>query len=185
MGELFITPDTHFSHKLIARMRGFGDDTASHDAAIVERWNATVSPRDTIWHLGDFSFANREATEAIFSRLNGEKHFIVGNHDARSTAKLPWASVHDLHKLRHGGTRIVLCHYPLMTWDGAWHGSIHAHGHCHGSLGPNTSRRFDAGTDCHPELRPFHVDEVVADAMSRPYDVVDRHGMGYHGERTV
>lgn len=47
---------------------------------IIEKWNETVKPDDTVYVLGDFSLAHRPV-ETILPRLNGIKHLIAGNHD--------------------------------------------------------------------------------------------------------
>lgn len=49
--------------------------------ALISIWNSTIQPKDTIFHLGDFSFGNVEETMAILQRLNGKIHLIQGNHD--------------------------------------------------------------------------------------------------------
>ena len=43
-------------------------------------------------HLGDFSFYNAEKTKAIFNRLSGRKHLIMGNHD-RSHSRTWWKNI--------------------------------------------------------------------------------------------
>lgn len=46
------------------------------------------------------------------------------------------------------GTRVVMCHYPLLTWDKAHHGSYMLHGHVHSTVPVNdTHRRYDVGVD--------------------------------------
>jgi calcineurin-like phosphoesterase family protein len=47
---------------------------------MVKRWNAVVTPGDTVYYLGDFSLARR-SVELFVPRLNGGKYFIMGNHD--------------------------------------------------------------------------------------------------------
>lgn len=50
-------------------------------AAMIAKWNAVVRSEDKVFHLGDFSFLNKERTQAIVSQLNGYKILILGNHD--------------------------------------------------------------------------------------------------------
>lgn len=84
MPEIYITSDSHFSHKGIIQFsetkpfRPF-DTIEEHDEELVKRWNAVVNPKDTVWHLGDVVFGKRNMP--ILSRLNGYKRLVLGNHD--------------------------------------------------------------------------------------------------------
>lgn len=79
---IFFTSDTHFGHANIIKYckRPF-TDKYEMDRVLIERWNATVGPRDIIYHLGDFSFYGATQTAQILSTLNGYKILIRGNHD--------------------------------------------------------------------------------------------------------
>ena len=160
----FYTADTHFRHARVIEFnrrpfRGFQD----MDEAMVRRWNDRVGPDDTVWHLGDFAVEVDEArVEAIFHRLNGTKHLVVGNHDEgdEGILTLPWASVERLAHVDDAGRQVVLCHYPMVTWLGARHDAVHLHGHTHGSL-PGTTARADVGVDCW-DFAPVTLDEAMA-----------------------
>lgn len=84
MPEVFFTSDSHFGHKGIITFsetkpfRPF-ETIEEHDAELVRRWNAVVTPKDTVWHLGDFAFGRRNI--AIADELNGIKRLVMGNHD--------------------------------------------------------------------------------------------------------
>ena len=139
---LFLTADTHFGHAGVVDHVGrpFAD-VAAMDSAMVEIWNMVVGPKDTVWHLGDFSLGPRGTAERIFRRLNGSIHLVRGNHDGDDVRSCGWASVHDMHSFRIDGTKVVLCHYPMLSWPGSAHNrdgrvaSIMAHGHVNGSPG--------------------------------------------------
>jgi len=49
------------------------------DDHIIKRWNETVGPEDTVFHLGDVSMT-REGLELV-RQLNGKKYLIAGNYD--------------------------------------------------------------------------------------------------------
>lgn len=51
---------------------------------LVENWNNTVRPCDTVYHLGDVALIGVQKTAAITHRLNGNKILIFGNHDAQN-----------------------------------------------------------------------------------------------------
>lgn len=82
MENVFFTSDHHFGHKLIIDFESRPFENAMEmNEAMIGRWNEVVGPEDKVFHLGDFSFLNLEATRAIVSRLNGYKMLILGNHD--------------------------------------------------------------------------------------------------------
>jgi calcineurin-like phosphoesterase family protein len=90
MARTFFTADLHFGHQKIIDYcdRPFHD--ADHmDQMLVEFWNETVSPKDTVWVLGDVSMVPK--CIAPVKELNGTKHLIAGNHD----------SVHPMHRRYH------------------------------------------------------------------------------------
>lgn len=147
---LFFTADHHFGHGGARGLfrRPF-DSTAAMDEAMIARWNAVVGPADTVWHLGDFAVRQDAAHMAeILGRLAGTKHLVAGNNDPAATRGLAgWAAVHDLLEIEAEGRRLVLCHYPLRSWNGMGKGALQLHGHSHGRLKPLT-RQIDVGVDC-------------------------------------
>ncbi|MBM7565040.1 phosphoesterase [Paenibacillus sacheonensis] len=93
MAKVFFISDHHFGHKHIIdfESRPFANADEMNEA-MIEKWNAVVGTEDKVFHLGDFSFLNRDKTAAIVSRLNGYKHLILGNHD-RGRSRQWWLSV--------------------------------------------------------------------------------------------
>ena len=62
---VWFTADTHFGHGgALGLFRRPFASVAAMDAALIERWNATVAAEDTVWHLGDFAVRVREARAA-------------------------------------------------------------------------------------------------------------------------
>lgn len=88
MANVFFTSDHHFGHKRIIdfESRPF-IDVEQMNKVMIENWNAVVSPADKVFHLGDFSFLNKELTRAIVEELNGYKILILGNHDRGRSRK--------------------------------------------------------------------------------------------------
>lgn len=86
--KVFIISDTHFGHGRIIQYenRPF-NSTNEMDEEMIKRWNAKVTNNDTVFHLGDFCFSNKEKTANIVSRLNGKKILIMGNHDRSHPVK--------------------------------------------------------------------------------------------------
>ena len=177
---IWLTSDTHFGHAGVLAMAGrpFAD-VAAMDEGLIAIWNGLVGRRDTVWHLGDFSLGPRGTAARVFRRLNGRKNLVRGNHDGDDVLSCEWESVHDLASQSVDGVRLVMCHYPMLSWRGsAYNGqrhvsgqpatvtSIHCHGHVHGT--PRNTRlphqdpfRIDVGVDMH-SMAPVAAEAVVA-----------------------
>ncbi|WP_029009115.1 metallophosphoesterase family protein [Azospirillum halopraeferens] len=161
--RVFFTADTHFGHAgAISRFRRPFTGVAEMDEAMVARWNATVAPDDTVWHLGDFALRRApDAMAALLDRLNGVKHLIAGNNDGPATRALPgWESVADYAEMVVDDTRLVLCHYAFRTWNGMYRGALNLHGHSHGQL-KGMTRQYDVGVDVR-DFRPVTVADLTA-----------------------
>ena len=165
---IFFTSDTHFGDPRILRIdrRPFAD-LPSHDAALVEAWNAVVGLDDTVWHLGDFALGPPpERIAALLGALNGRKHLIVGNNDGPATLSAPgWTSVAHYAETEVEGRRLVLCHYAFRTWNGLGRGAINLHGHSHGRLKP-IPRQYDVGVDAQG-LAPVTLDQILVSRRGR------------------
>lgn len=153
--KIWFTSDTHFTHKNIIkystnRKEELGldidnpDMLKKHDDALIRRWNMTVRKHDTIYILGDFSFASTEDTKKILGKLNGKKHLIIGNHDKscrglenyfESTSQIREVTFKKtMFDFLDENMHCVLCHFPLVAWNRRMHGSCMIHGHTHGSI---------------------------------------------------
>lgn len=161
---VYFTSDLHVDHnniiKYSPRTRGHFGSLAEMNEAIRTGWNDTVDDNDTVYVLGDVSFQkNKDEARAFIKSLRGHKHLILGNHDQviKKYCLDLFESVHDLRRVTfddpsapRGRWEVVMCHYPIVSWDKRHHGSIHAHGHCHGTLvlpGDLQSNMFDVGLD--------------------------------------
>jgi calcineurin-like phosphoesterase family protein len=159
---VFFTSDTHFGDRRALRFdrRPFAG-LAEHDQALVERWNEIVGPHDEVWHLGDFALGPpAERIAALLTSLNGRKHLIIGNNDSGTTLQAGWASVAHYAEIVADGRPLVLCHYPLRTWNGIGKGAVNLHGHSHGRLRP-IARQYDVGVDVW-DFRPVPLAAMLA-----------------------
>lgn len=82
----YFSSDLHFCHDRIIgySVRPF-KTVQEMNEKLVEHWNATVKPTDTVWCLGDVAMGAIEESLRLCSRLHGQKHLLCGNHDR------PWA----------------------------------------------------------------------------------------------
>lgn len=77
---IFFSSDHHFWHTNVIKYcsRPYDSVEAMNDD-LIARWNAAVSPDDTVYYLGDFSLSVRALP--IVGKLNGTKILVPGNHD--------------------------------------------------------------------------------------------------------
>jgi len=160
-GEVWFTSDTHFYHANIIRFcnRPFKSVGEMNDV-LIANWNGLVAPRDTVYHLGDFSMGDGFR---VFRRLNGNICLIKGNHDKDKWLRdMPFGWVKDVYFLKAGKRAnkwLWLSHYAHRRWPNAHHGSLHLYGHSHGEL-PGFGRSMDVGVDAF-NFEPVHLDEVI------------------------
>lgn len=83
--KLFLVSDSHWCHnkEFLYKKRGF-NSIEEHDEVLVQRWNETVRPQDSVIHLGDFVLGAGKDSEVkaieYFNKLNGNITLLWGNH---------------------------------------------------------------------------------------------------------
>ena len=187
MAEKWFTSDVHLGHQSVLNFRPLtrqGTSTEEHDGTILRNWNRQVSPDDTVYILGDFSFASADAIKYWLDQLNGKKCLILGNHDKviRSDYSIQkrFTWVKDYHEEAIGNRFVVMHHYPSLEWNGMIHGSYYLFGHVHGSydMCPITlgGRSMDVGLDSRPNgiaprngpMSLWHWEEIDQILSKRP-----------------
>ena len=135
--KIFVISDTHFGHE---NMYKFTDFSGTHrvrkefqsahegDLAMIERWNAVVSPQDHVYHLGDVSMGPRGLS--IVGRLNGRKRLVLGNHDKEPIRDYLAAGFQKIFSSRQFDRWCILTHIPIHP-EGLVGGKINIHGHIH------------------------------------------------------
>lgn len=173
--NVYFTADLHIGHKFVAEKRGF-QSVDEHDDCIIEAWRSRVKSGDRIYVCGDFNFRK----ENILHKLPGDKHLIRGNHDRKIHDG--WSSVADIRNVKikddnapRGKQYIVLCHFPMLSWNKMHYGSWMLHGHCHGNLLDSDCKRLDVGVDTRDDWSPWSYDEVLDAMLERDIKVVDHH----------
>lgn len=119
--------DLHFYHKsLLTELdkRGFESVEEMHEY-MVKAWNEKVNRRDEVVILGDVSIGTAAETNEILGKLNGKLCLIRGNHDNRFLTKSEFRAerfewVKDYHELKDDGRKVVLCHYPILCYNGQY-----------------------------------------------------------------
>jgi calcineurin-like phosphoesterase family protein len=158
MNRIFVIADTHFGHSNIIKyepvLRPF-TTISEHDEALVEYWNETVKPADTVWHLGDVLFGAHNS--GTLKRLNGIKKLVMGNHDVYHDM------VYTNYFCRVCGTGelkgYILSHVPVHPGQfPRFKGNIH--GHMHSKTVEDT--RYACVSVEQTNLRPIQLDQVIA-----------------------
>lgn len=156
--RVFAIADTHFGHRKIIEFEAAARPFASiedHDRELVARWNATVRPQDTVWHLGDVYFGGRDA-HAVLGSLNGHKRLVLGNHDQYPLEiyQTYFKRIYGVAEYRH----CVLTHVPVERGQ-SYRYAANVHGHLH------AKRMADPWYYCvsaeHLDLRPVLFDEIL------------------------
>lgn len=173
----YFTSDSHFYHKGIIDFcnRPFESVEEMNEKLIIN-WNSVIDKDSEVFHLGDLMLvSNMDKLTSILSRLNGNIHLIMGNHDYqnkinRNISKNLFKSINDYLDIRvldeemdDGEQRLFLCHYPMNSWAGSQRGSWNLFGHVHTrpySYNPRYNcNSLDVGVDAH-NYTPIHYNQV-------------------------
>jgi calcineurin-like phosphoesterase family protein len=156
----FFSADLHLGHKNIIDFcdRPFTTldghpDTDAMFKMFVRNFNAVMKPGDELYILGDLAFDWKMAREFLRA-VPGQKFMIWGNHDPKRNAdRDQLADLIQVGKdiMETGlsdGTKVVMCHYPMLRWNKGHFGSVMLHGHTHGGCTyPYPMRILDVGVD--------------------------------------
>lgn len=186
--NIWITSDTHYSHKNICRgvtnwltnenpeecvTRDFNTIEEMNDK-LVNNINDVVEQSDWLIHLGDWSFGGYDKIEEFRDKINCDNIvLLLGNHDhhiQRDMYKFKKIFTHIAHYEELKVTRadsptgtFVLCHYPIISWNGQHHGTKMLHGHQHLKFDKRVTQtdRMDVGICGSPEFRPYNIEEIL------------------------
>lgn len=181
----WFTADQHVGHANVIAFDGRPWPTLDEmEAGLADRWNARVEPGDTVYVLGDLAYGNPGRVEGWLAGLNGTVKVVPGGHDRRWIKRMkksgaPYATrqgdpVEILPPLTlvtaqwgRFRARAVLCHYPLLAWDGSHHGVWHLHGHRHTKGRPYNPRAVDVGVVHwgYAPASPAEIEERIAERL--------------------
>ena len=135
-GHIYFVADCHFDHANIIRYcrRPFSN-VRIMNRVLVNNWNNTVKPKDTVYFLGDWAFGRHSRPAKYWMRkLNGHKVSIKGGHD--TGPRVSGVKLYKRKILNYGGDKFLLIHNPNQR-PRTWHGWV-IHGHKHN----NNMRRY-------------------------------------------
>jgi calcineurin-like phosphoesterase family protein len=194
--DIFFISDLHVGHANVIKFDGrpFINTNEMH-VELIKRWNSVVGPDSIVYFLGDLSFTKSDFTKWFVYQLNGKIHTIAGNHDKlNDLIKLDRfedvyeygteIGVYDEDSIQSRGSqgyqKIIMTHYPILSWNKAHYGSWHLHGHCHGGLVktmPEYYKRKVMDVGCNMiDYTPISYSQVKAVMDKRIISKVDNHG---------
>ena len=137
----WFTSDWHLGHENVMKFsdRPFKDINHMNES-IISNMISAVRPGAELFFIGDLAW-RRSALDSFFDRWPKNVNFpwILGNHDKHwQPFKKKCASIGDMKKTKVGsGHVIIMCHYPMLTWDkshyNSWQLFGHHHQHSHGT----------------------------------------------------
>lgn len=136
--------DQHLGHNNIIRLskRPF-ESIEEMDKTIISNHNAVVSDDDDVYFGGDICYKCENPLEYI-KQLKGRKHLVVGNHDKfllkNPEIRKQFVEIKDMIVVNDNGIIIVMCHYPMVEWDGYYRNVLHFYGHIHNNFDNPTSQ---------------------------------------------
>lgn len=162
----FFTSDTHFNDP---RLKIYSRPFTSVDMAnkvMIANWNSVISPEDTVWHLGDFSYD--EDGYSFVNQLNGKINLILGNYDYKNLKDYSiFNSVKDHTVLNINGKDYFLTHKPE---DGSSN-MFNIVGHIHG-LWRVQRNMLNVGVDANHFLPlPTEKIEFQVNGILKHYDI--------------
>ena len=166
---IYYISDTHFGHSNVIKMsnRPFSNVEEMNNQ-LIKNWNNIITNNDIVYFLGDFSFLNKEKSIQILEQLKGKKYFIKGNHD-----KTNWLNIikalgliidwFDYKEISDKGRKVILCHYPLCSWNSQYRGSYHLYGHTHNKVLLNDEFQKNRFNVCVENIgyNPITLDELI------------------------
>lgn len=194
MSKVYITSDCHFGHVNILRYspesRGIYKDVEEMNEGIITNINSMVTDNDILIIAGDIGFCSAGKTCDFLKRVNGQKKLVWGNHDSKFRNSSEYQMQKKLmgviwdgdylefdHKFSEAKYKIVVSHFPFLTWNRAHHGAVQLHGHSHSPFerrntqGENV-RQMDIGLDGNA-MFPHDMDDICSEMSRRS---IHKHG---------
>ena len=182
MKKIF-TSDWHLGHNRV--IHDFGERPFSSveemDNTIIDNMFSGLKKNDMIYFLGDL-YWNIDSFWKMYNQIpNGVRFFwIIGNHDHKQVKQhyAHFELITPMMDTKIQGNHVVLCHYPMTTWNRSHHGSWQLFGHHHkgGHVEPNViGKQLNVNVEYH-DYKPWTEEEIVEYMKSRPdnFDYIQR-----------
>ena len=181
--KVFFTSDTHFGHNNIIKYCGRPFNSIEEmDETIINNWDSVVGKDDYIFHLGDFCFGGADKWKYYLNQLNGKKYLILGNHDFKNyprSQEYQFENVSQQMLITIGNYKLVLNHYPFLTFPGYYHNKIfQLFGHVHSGGRPNVDSprlklllptQYDVGVD-NNNFKPVSFNEIYNKILDQQFN---------------
>jgi calcineurin-like phosphoesterase family protein len=148
----YFTSDLHFLHKnIITYNRPYYTSVREMNESIIAVINATVEVWDTLYILGDIALGSVKIAAEYLEQIKCEIKIVPGNHDSGKALKR-YAELTNvevlppLYETKVGDTNVVMCHFPMVSWNRSHYGAWHLFGHTHGSY-VGLGKSLDVGWD--------------------------------------
>lgn len=162
----YFISDLHYGHANAINFdkRPF-DSVEEMNQAIIENINSTVRRNDDLYIIGDIALRANLAIECA-QQINCRMHLILGNHDYEKEMRDSGLFVEITNYKRivaqpsetglSVSVPIIMCHYPIMSWDRQRYGAIHLYGHVH----TQSPYIFDFNVDGERVCKKFSLDQI-------------------------
>lgn len=162
-GRLWFMSDLHYNHANVIKFNKRPFETVEEmNEYIEEELAVKVQHNDVIFDMGDLFWRTSENKMKDVIKLAGPKEWykILGNHDKYDVYKKSYigsmftqiADLMDINVNYLGKNyKLMLCHYPMISWYQKSRGSFGIFGHCHGNIDwlndESPDLRVDVGFD--------------------------------------
>jgi calcineurin-like phosphoesterase family protein len=205
--KVFFFSDPHYCHEKLLESRGFST-IQEYNNTITRNWNTKVTNDDVVFMLGDLVLGAGKESRAVYENLLNILNYkilyvMMGNHGAGfhqifkeheeahhidKNYRLPIFSlareiyfIPNYYEIFVNEQFIVLCHYPILSWNNIRHGSWMLFGHCHNNLEKTdwvknnylNTKCMDVGFEA--VKAPISFSEVKEIMDKRPIIEVDHH----------
>jgi len=179
------TSDFHLSHTGVIK---FSDrpfkDIIEMDDLIIKNVISPLKEGDDLYFLGDLSWT-QDASFKFFNQIpyNVHFHWILGNHEKGwERFKKYCTTIDKMQETVINGNTVIMCHYPMITWNKSHYNSWQLFGHHHAkSNGCEKIDKLASGKQLNVNIefhdyRPWTEQEVEEYMSHRPdnWDLIRR-----------
>ena len=164
---IYFIADLHFNHdkEFIWKARGY-ESIEEMNNDLVKSFNETVSNDDIVYILGDLMMGQLK-DEKWLSQLNGEIHYIIGNHDTTKRCEyydsLGFICEGYATIIKYKKHSFYLSHYPTLVQNSTDDKIHNIHGHTHSTDFREYILSFNVAVDA--IKKPISLDEIYTQVI--------------------